>query len=281
MLTVEATTTLTISAYIKWIIREADIITVSTIPIKKSLSKYTRRPIHVVPNVIDFNLFAAPTRVRNQQFNFLVSGSKTHQRDWAIIEEPIAEILNKYEKKVNVIYFGDVPKRFFGHPSVKVINFQPNYNQYAAQLKGLEVHAALIPLESIEFNYGKSNIKWLEYSATGIPGIYSDITPYNSCIRHEHNGLLVKNDQESWFNAMNQLIVNSEKTTHIIKNAQREILKKHSIKNSVNEYTSVINSLYGYKHKQRILSELPIFHYQLYDNITNLINKHVTWRFKN
>ena len=37
--------------YIKWILKEADIITVSTLQLKKSLSKYTSRPIHVKPFV--------------------------------------------------------------------------------------------------------------------------------------------------------------------------------------------------------------------------------------
>ncbi len=267
--------------YIKWILKEADIITVSTIPLKVSLSKYTGRPIHVKPNMVNFNLFATPLRVCNKQFNFLVSGTNTHQRDWAIIEEPIAEILKIYREKVNVIFFGDTPKRFIDHPSVKIIDFQPNYKQYAAQLSELDVHAALIPLEDTKYNQVKSNIKWLEYSATGIPGAYSDITPYSSCISHERNGLLVKNNSESWFNAINQLIIDSEKTAHIIINAQREVLERHSIENSLDKYTSTVNSLIGQVHKHDILSELPIAHYRLYNNIKILVDKHITWRFKN
>lgn len=267
--------------YIKWILKEADIITVSTSPLKESLSKYTSRPIYVTPNILDFNLFASPPRLRDTRFNFLISGTPTHQRDWAIIEEPIVEILKIYGEKVNVAFFGDVPKRFIDHPSVNIIDFQPNYKNYATQLKVLDVHAALMPLEDTKYNQCKSNIKWLEYSAAGIPGAYSDITPYSSCISHERNGLLVKNNSESWFNAINQLIIDSEKTAHIIYNAQREVLEWHSIENSLDKYTSTVNSLIGQEHKHDILSELPITHYRLYNNIKSLIDNHITWRFKN
>ncbi len=266
--------------YIKWILKEADIITVSTNPLKKSLSKYTGRPIHVNPNFIDFNLFHTPPKLCNNQFNFLVSGTSTHQRDWALIEEPIVQILKIYEEKVNFVFFGDTPKRFIDHPAVNFIDYQSNYKQYATQLKELDVHAALIPLEDTKFNQGKSNIKWLEYSAAGIPGAFSDITPYNSCIRHEQNGLLVKNNPDSWFDAMNQLILDSEKTAHLIKNAQSEVRERYSIESSLAECTSVVNSLLGQKHQRNIVSELPVFQYRLEKNITKFLDRHINWRFK-
>ena len=266
--------------YIKWILKEADIITVSTLPLKKSLSKYTSRPIYVKSNIVDFNLFGSPPRPCNNQFNFLVSGTSTHQEDWAIIEESLAKILERYGKKINVVFFGDTPKILFDHPSVKIIDFQRNYTHYAKQLKELDVHAALVPLEDTKFNQSKSNIKWLEYSAAGIPGAYSDITPYNSCISHEENGLLVKNNSDSWFNAMNQLIVNSEKTATLIRNAQREVREKYSIENSLTEYTSAVNGLLGQEHKHKILSELPVFNYHLRNTIKSYLDRHITWRFK-
>ncbi len=266
--------------YIKWILKEADIVIVSTPQLKKTLSKYTARPIHVKQNIIDFNLFTFPPKLRTNQFNFLVSGTPSHQRDWAIIEEPIEEILKIYGEKIKFMYFGDTPKKFIDHPSVNIINYQPNYKLYAEQLKELNVHAALIPLIDTNYNQCKSNIKWLEYSAAGIPGAYSDITPYNSCISHEKNGLLVKNDSTSWFNAMNQLIVDTEKTANLIKNAQREVRAQYSIESSLTEYTATVNSLFGKEHKNNTFSELPILHYRLRDIIIDLLNRHITWRFK-
>lgn len=266
--------------FIKWVLKEADVITVSTVPLKKSLSKYTSRAIHVKPNIVNFNLFAALPRFHNDQFNFLISGTPTHRRDWIVLEEPIAEILKIYGKNVGIVFFGEIPKRFFDHPSVNFIDFQSNYKQYAAHLKELNVHAALIPLENTKFNQCKSNIKWLEYSASGIPGAYSDITPYNSSISHGRNGLLVKNNQDSWFNAMKELMVDSEKTTHMIKNAQSEVFNQYSIENSLDEYTTAISNLFGQEHKSNRFSELPIFHYRLRDNIKRSLDKHIIWRFK-
>ena len=44
--------------------------------------------------------------------------------------------------------------------------------------RGIEPDICIAPLQDIEFNRGKSNIKCLEYTAIGAPGVYSDVTPY-------------------------------------------------------------------------------------------------------
>lgn len=266
--------------YIKWILKESDLITVSTIPLRNKIKKYTNRPIHVKPNVINYNLFSAKPRVRTEPFNFLVSGSRTHQKDWAIIEEPIENILNIYGEHVNVIFFGETPERFINYPSVKSIEFEPDYNDYASQLKKLNVHASLTPLEDIEFNKCKSNIKWLEYSASGIPGAYSNIIPYNSSIKHGHTGLLVNNNSDSWFKAMQTLILDSEKTMNIINNAQIEVFENYSIENCLDNYIDSIKNLFGHNHKHLPYSELPILHYRIRDCINSFLDKYILWRFR-
>ncbi len=266
--------------FIKWILKAADLITVSTTPLKLALSPLTNRPIHVNPNIVDFELFKSTPNVQNNRFNLLVSGTKSHQRDWSIIEKSLLKILNKYNKDIFIIFYGDMPDLFNQHPSVKKIDFQPSYKEYAKQLKQLNIHAALIPLEDIKFNHCKSNIKWLEYSSAGIPGAYSNITPYSACIKHEQTGLLVENTAESWFNAINQLIVNSENRINMAKKAQQEVFEQYSIENSKDKYLSVIENCIGQRHQQRITAELPIFHYRLYDMINNFLYKHLIWRFK-
>lgn len=50
----------------------------------------------------------------------------------------------------------------------------PNY------LKSLNIDIGIAPLMDCEFNKSKSNIKSLEYTAAGIPGVYSNIEPYSN-----------------------------------------------------------------------------------------------------
>lgn len=265
--------------YIKWILKEADLITVSTKVLKESLTKYTSRPIVVQPNVVDWNLFNALPRPQKKHFNFLISGTSTHLGDWSLIEEPLAEILNTYQKRVNAIFFGEIPKRFSNHPSAQLVPFQTDYKSYAAILKGLDIQAALVPLENTRFNNCKSNIKWLEYSASGITGVFSNLTPYSSCIRNGETGLLVNDSENDWFQGMKQLVENPASATLMIENARCEVREHYSIESMSDKYLAVFNDLFGTKHVHSIFSDFPILPEKINARIHQIIDRHIMWRF--
>ncbi len=61
------------------------------------------------------------------------------------------------------------------------------------------------PLADNIFNHCKSSIKYLEYSALGIPGVFSRITPYAGLITNSVNGF-VASDIHEWQQAIIRLI---------------------------------------------------------------------------
>jgi glycosyltransferase involved in cell wall biosynthesis len=273
--------------YIKWILKEADLITVSTPLLKEAVIKHTNRPVCIQPNLVDWELFYAQPRIRAGTFNFLVSGTSTHQRDWRIIEEALAKILDTYKNEVNAVFFGDIPERFLNHPSARLVKFEASYNHYAECLRKLDVHAALVPLENTIFNQCKSNIKWLEYSAAGIPGIFSNLAPYNSSICHGETGLLVDNTTDAWFRGMEELLFKPGLASAIIENAQHMVRDQYSVEKLSLKYVAAFNDLLGQSHKSNFFSDLPIFParlqaqmHQTKNNVSRLLNRHILWRFK-
>jgi hypothetical protein len=54
----------------------------------------------------------------------------------------------------------------------------PNFS-YPGGLRKVKADVALSPLIDNAFNRAKTNIKILEYGAVGMPGIYSNLTPYD------------------------------------------------------------------------------------------------------
>ncbi|MFZ1545906.1 MAG: glycosyltransferase, partial [Candidatus Nitrotoga sp.] len=251
----------------------------STPPLLEALKKHTARPIAVQSNLVDWGLFDAPSRRRNRQFNLLISGTPTHQGDWSIIEEPLAEFLKVHREGVKAIFFGELPTKFSGHPAVQLINFQPDYKSYASRLRELDIHAALVPLEDTEFNRCKSDIKWLEYSAAGIAGIFSNIMPYNSTIKNGETGLLVNNTADAWFHGMEHLLANPEVASAIIDSARREVREHHSIEALSGSYVALFNDLLGRKHVRNLYSELPILPARLGAQAHRFLDKHILWRF--
>lgn len=272
--------------FIKWMLKEADLVTVSTKALKETITKLTGRPVLVLPNLIDWDLFDAKPRRTIEQFNFIVSGTPTHQRDWSIIEEPIKDILSKYQQRVSVTFFGELPPYLADHPAAKALPFQPGYIQYAEQLKQLDIHAALVPLEDTRFNHSKSNIKWLEYSAAGICGIYSDLEPYNTSIINKETGCLVKNTPEAWFNALDDLINAPDTAIHLANNARRAIYTNHSIQTQASLYSATYNAILGQEHRHNPFSSLPLVRTRLKARATKHLtqikrgfHKYISWRF--
>jgi hypothetical protein len=73
-----------------------------------------------------------------------------------------------------------------------------------ASLRTRNVDVGIAP-PNTEFNRAKSGIKFLEYSAAGIPGVYSGVTPYLGLVHEGHTGLLA-NSLEAWEHDLERLI---------------------------------------------------------------------------
>jgi glycosyltransferase involved in cell wall biosynthesis len=63
---------------------------------------------------------------------------------------------------------------------------------------------ALAPLVDDPFNAYKSDLKYLEYAALGLPGVYADLVPY-STVDHGRTGLKVDGSTGAWAAAISSL----------------------------------------------------------------------------
>jgi hypothetical protein len=105
---------------------------------------------------------------------------------------------------------------------------------------------ALAPLVANEFNEAKSAIKFLEYAALGVPGIFSDVGEYSSTIEHGETGLLVASDRvQDWEQAIFELASNAPLRERLATNARRELLNKHLLGDAVPIWLSVIGENRG------------------------------------
>jgi hypothetical protein len=88
------------------------------------------------------------------------------------------------------------------------------------------IQIGIVPLggeedpETLETHSCKSNIKFLEFANYGIAGIYSNVDPYKF-ISNEQAGLIVNNNYEEWFRAIQTLIENSVLCSEIVQNSQK------------------------------------------------------------
>ena len=101
---------------------------------------------------------------------------------------------------------------------------------------------AVAPLEDTNINKSKSNLKYLEYTALNIPGVYSNIGPYKE-IGKKNTGIVVNNTPNEWENALISLIEDDQLYKLTLKNAHEDVSKNYLVKNSVEIWEKIIKEI--------------------------------------
>ena len=99
---------------------------------------------------------------------------------------------------------------------------------------------AVAPLEDTNINRSKSNLKYLEYTALNIPGVYSNIGPYKE-IGEKNTGIVVNNTPEEWENALINLIEDDQLYKTTLKNAYEDVENNYLVKNSSTIWKSILD----------------------------------------
>lgn len=231
--------------------RLSDGLIVST-PTLADLYRPYAKQIFVVENVADLKLW--PKRKRNKRLTVGWIGAGSHDDDLALIKNVVPQILAKYEDVQFTIVHG-APEFFKHKPGCEYLE-NPNHPLYkrgrkCPKCKGIDrvnwthdfktidkypkwaasfgFDIGLAPLVDLNFTRGKSNLRWLEYSAMGIPTIASPLNHFRESIRDGETGIVVQDNSESgWMSAIERLIDNEDLRKQIGKNARAEVKKNWS-----------------------------------------------------
>jgi glycosyltransferase involved in cell wall biosynthesis len=156
------------------------------------------RAVAVVPNLIDERLFLAgvtrrPRRERGAgPVQLVYVGSPTHARDLALLAPVMAELARRHPGAFELNVVGAEPPGPGQNWYRRVIvpdDCKP-YPRFVSWLRErrAEWDLALAPLVDTAFNRCKSDLKYVEYSALGLPGVYADLEPYSG-VRDGETGL--------------------------------------------------------------------------------------------
>ncbi|MBY0206802.1 glycosyltransferase [Paenibacillus cucumis (ex Kampfer et al. 2016)] len=126
----------------------------------------------------------------------------------------------------DILVFGvEVPKTlrsFEGSTRLKFLSFT-NYHKYAGKIAALNPDILLAPLDNTMSSKSKCPNKFLEITAAGAVGIYSDIAPYSDVVIHNKTGVLISeeelDDPLTWYNTINNLANNENQRSKIYHNA--------------------------------------------------------------
>jgi glycosyltransferase involved in cell wall biosynthesis len=231
---------------------EAHKVIVSSMPLKEKIDKMNRNVI-CIPNALDENIWLEKNEKffikpdisikAKDQYRILYMGTRTHAKDLLIVQEAYKLIKKEYGNKVTLQIIGGVPvgEKIFGEV-ININDSSPMTDNYLGFVKSFRLknnwRLGLIPLVKSPFNRMKSYIKFLDYSALGIPSICTDIEPYREVVRNNENAILVDNDKESWYIAIKKMIDDETFRNTIADNAYSDLVRKHILCHRVKDFLS-------------------------------------------
>jgi glycosyltransferase involved in cell wall biosynthesis len=148
-----------------------------------------------------------------------------------------------------------------------------SYQQFAEYFQEQIFDICIAPLRDNLFNHSKSSIKFLEYSALGIPGVYSRITPYKGVIEEGVNGFLATSLAE-WEEHLVRLIENEELRTAMGASAQESVARDWLLSNHAQEWQSVYSQI---SHSYHSLESTPASTYQP-ASVSDILRQAVHWQ---
>jgi glycosyltransferase involved in cell wall biosynthesis len=203
----------------------------STPGLAEAMRKGGMTDIRVVENGLDEQTLAiaAAACVRRRQSNddgvvriVYGSGTSTHDVDFEQAAPAIVMILERFPhvglRLIGPVAVPPVLERFRTR-----IDHRPmtDYETYLGLLAECDISIA--PLEDFVFNEAKSNIKYLEASAVGLPSVCSPRSAFAAVIRHEENGFLCS-DEEGWKAALTRLVTDPAERRRVAAAARATVL---------------------------------------------------------
>lgn len=224
--------------------RNSDGIIVST-PYLKDVYSELNQNIYVVPNSIDVQKWDNAPRKKKPGIRIGWIGSGSHSKDLELLDKVFPAILekNKDAKFVIASYFQDdleaLPSFLRNRKGVTIDNKWTPILKYPARLAGLDFDIALAPLVDNKFNRGKSNLRWLEYSALGIPCVASNVEHFSNTIKDGIDGFLAQNPEE-FVRKIQHLVDNSKLRKSMGRAAHARIAKDFNVDRNLDIYIDAI-----------------------------------------
>ena len=225
------------------------------------------------------NFFLQSTAIYNSQRKnnetitlAYLSGSKTHNADFKIIEKILANILEKYGF-VKLLIVGPLN---YDYSKFEKLNARIEhrdkikYSNYHNIFKEIDIN--LVPLEFNDFCHAKSELKYIEAGACGIPSVLTPTKSHEDIIINGENGLLCY-DENDWVNNLSLLIENDTLRDKIGKAARIHVENNYTSKSRANDWSIILKKIFQEKNNKQRTSSFKLLPHQTRLKVMILYNR--------
>lgn len=218
-----------------------DYVTVSTPELREwvmRVSMHGKNTIFWLKNTLDLSMWKRIEKAPIDEVMIGYAGSEQHVLDLPVLGGSLHEMFMRHHEKVSFGFMGYITPDMW---SIDLLEGEVYFKggepflQYPEALAHLGFDIGLAPVADNFFNSCKSELKYLEYSALGIPTIASDTAPYRRAIGYSEwddqkcRGLLIKNKPRKFLRALEVLFKDADLRKHIGQNAHNYVLENYNI----------------------------------------------------
>jgi glycosyltransferase involved in cell wall biosynthesis len=240
---------------VAFFLRQADALLVSTPRLAERFAGYNDR-ILVAPNALDERLLASPHGRQSHPFHrpFVVGymGTRTHDEDLRLILPALHQVGQQASLRLELHLVGGVARvettqalAALPFPVRQVEPPSAEYPEFMLWFTGsLSWDLALAPLVENDFTRVKSDVKFLDYSALGAPGIYSSGPVYSESVQHRVTGWLAAATTDSWREAILTLIEDAALRRELAANAHRHLFESRILAHRCQDWIAALETVW-------------------------------------
>lgn len=225
------------------IARACRLVTVTT-PHLASVMHRTHPEVRVIPNGIDLEWWGQETHAARPPGDGPRIGwlcSRNHVEDARILVKPLRKLIARYPTMRFVLAGGFYPcLREACGDALEWHNGAP-LSLYPAFARSLHLDIGLAPLVDSRFARSKSELKWIEYTALGVPTVASECGPYVPLLDHDA-AALARNGAE-WVSQISELVEKPEIRAAFVERARRLVEERYSLRVAADGWLRVLHEV--------------------------------------
>lgn len=239
--------------------READLVTVSTLPLADVVRPFAKNVV-VVPNCVEpewhTDIYFREKEARHRDdVRIYWGGGANHYDDLLKVKDTLLRICAE-RPNVKLIFSNFLPDWAVASlPAHRcyMIKVAP-FDLYPRILAWLCADVAIAPLVDNPFNRSKSHIKYLDYAMARIPGVYESLPPYDS-VTDGVTGLKASTPDE-WYAKLNLLLDTPSLRDGIRQQAYHDVQARWLIDQHAARYEAMLTELIAPPKPMRELVQL-------------------------
>ena len=215
---------------LKLLLNESDLVYVSTERLFHQLISAGIQPrrhfVGAIAGGVDM-VPSLPPQASGRPLKIGYMASSSHSHDLAPLLPTLERILDEH-REIEFELFGSIqmPPQLNGRGCSHHLAIS-DYGEFIQALAALQWDIALAPLRLTDFNLAKTNTKWIEYTAAGIPVVCSAHPVYEE-VGASGAALMASSDLD-WYNCLVSLIESPDRRQALLGTAQTVLKDRYSV----------------------------------------------------